>query len=361
MEVIKLRSDVVVAGMYVWEPESDDTNFLSTMNDFYTANWPDQMTIDSSWLCDAQQNSAIKVRFRMYYDGNEHNFQKHINKHIVNNKRLSKQIERHALLTDSTRFFHSSLEAQWKEDSKSSLPTNETYRIFGSFVFQNDLTTIQNVTSIIKEELEIFRVKFKGQPVKAQATMIHSGGQIRNKPATSFPWRDAVYTSYIMLEFEEQWDEKNMRGFLQRFKARLEKYSMAEHAAFVNFPDGALSSKVYEKAYYGINHEKLRQVKQIWDKDNFFKWQQSVQLPQSEEVAMTKALGAESSNKAFKRQAPTAAGAVEEQSSDTEVDEEGLTDVLASHQWKTRTAPPSAAHDWPGKTGHKSFMFPGGW
>lgn len=68
-----------------------------------------------------------------------------------------------------------------------------------------------------------------------------------------------------------------MRGFLGTVKAKLRRFSLSGEAAFINFPDGALSKKVHEKAYFGDNREKLRRVKETWDKDNFFHWAQGVQ------------------------------------------------------------------------------------
>jgi len=71
-----------------------------------------------------------------------------------------------------------------------------------------------------------------------------------------------------------------MRQFLRQFRAKLRPYSINGLAAFVNFPDKTLCGHVYERTYYGDNHVELRRVKALWDKDNFFKWDQGVRLPQ---------------------------------------------------------------------------------
>lgn len=67
-----------------------------------------------------------------------------------------------------------------------------------------------------------------------------------------------------------------MRGFLGKIKEKLRPFSLKGEAAFINFADGALPTNAHEKAYFGDNAEELRRVKQIWDKDNFFKWNQGV-------------------------------------------------------------------------------------
>lgn len=102
--------------------------------------------------------------------------------------------------------------------------------------------------------------------------------------------------------------ERDMRGFLGKVKKELRPYSLNKAAAFINFPDGILSKKGYERAYFGENRQELRRVKEIWDKDNFFAWDQGIQLPQ---------------------------GAVEDSDGNVdEPDDEKFTDSIAREQWK---------------------------
>jgi hypothetical protein len=104
MEVQKLQSKngYVVGGRYTWYPKPDE--LLAAMNHLYTANWPDRMTMDSSWLCNyQQQDGKIGVRFLFYYIGNGHDFEKHINRFVVN-RELSKQLKRRSQSEKSTHF-----------------------------------------------------------------------------------------------------------------------------------------------------------------------------------------------------------------------------------------------------------------
>lgn len=296
---LKNREKEVVAGRHTWFPSidrgrgglfgfarriDDGTGLLATMNHFYTTNWPNQMTIDSSWFSDLeQQNGEIGVRFLTYFDGNQDDFNKLINRGILNAD-LAKQITRRSLPEHNSRFLHETLFAQWDEETKRSTPANSTFRVFHSFCFRNELHEIMKITAIIKEELEAFKVLFNGETSGlCQVSWIHAGGETMNKDmaATAFRWRETVYHTYIMIQWKDKWLERDMRGFAQKFKNRLRQFSIAGKAAFVNFPDASLPKTDHLKAYYGNNRQKLQQVKRLWDEGNFFKWDQGIDLASS--------------------------------------------------------------------------------
>ncbi|TVY85501.1 hypothetical protein LSUE1_G000225 [Lachnellula suecica] len=306
VEVHKLRDPrSVVAGRFNFEPEENDGgSFISAMNAFYTADWPEQMTIDTSWLM--QREGKIGVRFLFYFDGNVQEFERTISNFIVH-KGLRKQFLRRSLHEKSTRFLHETLVAQWEEETRRSLPAINLWQIHSSFVLENDSNTIVSVTAIIKEELDRFGELFKKEEAEAQVSFIHSGGQAtkKSRTATAFPWRAGVF-----------------------------------HTSFINFPDRSLPKAEYEKAYYGNNHQKLQKVKQIWDKDNYFKWDQSINLP-------NKATVFNSSSGSVTM--PEFHGPPEEDLSDVEsINEEALTDLKAGQQWEHQNLPTGG--DWPGLT-----------
>ncbi|KAL4937615.1 hypothetical protein BDV06DRAFT_232459 [Aspergillus oleicola] len=307
---LRNRDGTVVAGRYQWFPDSEAMDaFLPTMNSFYTADWPKQMTIDSTWLCDLRQNTGDGVRFTIYFDGNKQAFDNLIDKH-VKQPDLARQLKRRSLPEDSTRFLHETLVAQWSEETERSFPSNRTYTIYSSFVFTNDSNTIEKLTAIIKKEMETFRRLYSGEKVEFLVTWIHSGGEAMKKSPseTAFFWRNAVFHTYVTVEWEDKWMERDMRGFLGKVKKELRPYSLNNAAAFINFPDGILSKKGYERAYFGENRQELRRVKEIWDKDNFFDWDQGIQLPQ---------------------------GAVEDPDGNVDMpDDEKFTDSVAREQWK---------------------------
>ncbi|KAI1087087.1 hypothetical protein F5B19DRAFT_500405 [Rostrohypoxylon terebratum] len=273
----------VVAGRYQWFPNLGITDdFIATMNNFYTADWPKQMTIDSTWMCDLRQSSRDGVRFLLYYDGNKESFDKIIKTYITD-PGLSEQLRRRSLPEKSTRFLHETLVSQWSEENTKSFPTNRTYSIYTSFVFNNERVTIENITSVVRKEMANFRRRFEGEKVEFLVTWIHSGGKAaeKNPTDTAFFWRKAVYHTYITIEWEDKWMEKKMRSFLVSIKSKLRQYSLQGEAAFINFPDSALRRNSHERAYFGDNCEELRRVKEIWDRENFFNGRQGVQLPKN--------------------------------------------------------------------------------
>ncbi|POS75231.1 hypothetical protein DHEL01_v206369 [Diaporthe helianthi] len=344
-DALHYPSKQVVAGRHTWFPSSEpnprglfrsmgnraDDNgnmgLLSTMNHFYTTAWPDQMTIGSSWFSDLEvKNGEIAVRFLAYFDGDQKQFNKLISRNILNAE-LSKQLQRRSLAEDSTRFLHETLFAQWDEEAKRSTPANSTFRIFNSFCFTNKLEDIIKITAIIKEELEAFKVLFAGEDRGlCQVTWIHSGGEMtkRSRDATAFRWRETVYHAYLMLQWRDKWLERDMRGFANKFKNRLRQYAIAGKAAFINFPDASIPKEDVTEAYYGNNRDKLAQVKRTWDPDNFFDWQQGINV-------------AEGGDQAAHDEAEMNSKVVEEELSDADEEHpDELTDRMASDRWEQR-------------------------
>ncbi|KAJ7774049.1 hypothetical protein B0H16DRAFT_1362959, partial [Mycena metata] len=277
----------VVAGRYQWfaaqdEPDLfDQQDFMPTMNMFYTTDWPERMTIDSTWICDLRTNSGNGVRFLTYFDGNKEDFENTIDQYIKHPE-LARQLKRRSLDEKSTRFLHETLVAQWSEETVKAFPTNKSYSIYSSFVFHNDPSTIEKVTAFIHKRAEMFRKSFPGERVEFLATFIHSGGKMSTpKPTDSaFFWREATYHMYLTLEWEDKWMERDMRKFLWDAKVQLRPLSLKGKAAFVNFPDGALKpADVWQQAYWGDNSEELHLVKERWDRENFFDSRQGVSRP----------------------------------------------------------------------------------
>jgi hypothetical protein len=124
---------------------------------------------------------------------------------------------------------------------------------------------------------------------------------------TAFFWREAVFHTYVTVEWVDKWMERDMRRFLAGVKRRLRPLSLNGEAAFVNFPDRDFPTKFHERAYFGDNKDELRRVKQMWDPDGFFRFIQGVRMP----------------------------GDPEEDDDDGGEDED-RTDKLASEQWDNR-------------------------
>ena len=329
----ELRSKFVVAGRYTWYPERQAMDeFMTTMNSFYTRTWPDAMTIDSSWLCELnKKDSDLGVRFLVYYNGDRTDFNKAIDGWTLQSApdehgELKEQLKRRSLQEKSSRFLHETLAAQWVEETKKAFPTNRTYQIYTSFVFKNDEKSISGITKILREEMAEFRKQFAGETGTLQVTFIHAGGDANTKKrdATAFRWRGCIYHAYIMIKWDEKWLEFNMRSFLDQMKPKLSPHGMVKGATFINFPDDSLKPELHEKSYYGMNYLKLRNIKKMWDKDNFFRWPQGIQLPQTN-ITQPANFDQQEDNNLMRN---IANGGLTEK-------ESVLTDVLANQQWES--------------------------
>ncbi|KAI1318290.1 hypothetical protein F5Y16DRAFT_419065 [Xylariaceae sp. FL0255] len=269
LKLQRLSNDdgLVVSGRYAWYPKPDNAamqEFRETMDEFYSTDWPDQITIDTIWRWEpSRTDSEIGVEFFIHYDGDKIAFDQLIDSSI-HRADLAKQIKRRSLAEDSTLYLHESLVTQWSEETIRAFPTNPSYRIYSSFVIDKAKDTIPKITSAIHFEIVVFREQFSNEQAMLEVTWIHGGGK----------------HVYIMIRWQAKWLEHDMRQFLRQFRTKLRPYSINGLAAIVNFPDETLCKHVYERAYYGDNHVELRRVKGLWDKDNFFKWDQSVRLPQ---------------------------------------------------------------------------------
>jgi hypothetical protein len=288
LQVQKLRCDKVVAGRYTWltKDDKDDPSkmekFMETMRKFYTTAWPNQLTIDSSWLCDLSQ-SNIGVRFLVYHNGDKAEFDTLIKAEITDED-LRKPLIKRTLEEPSSLFLHETLVAQWSEETEKSFPTNPSYMIYSSFVFENDEAKIKTITDTIRTYMATFRERFPGERGLLQVTWIHAGGEAASKDSsdTAYHWRNGVYHTYIMVQWYEKFLEQDMWDFLNLFKGELRQYSIDGKAAFINFPDGRLASDIHEQAYYGENRHELQKIKEFWDKDDFFHWDQGVRRPAEE-------------------------------------------------------------------------------
>ncbi|KXH62529.1 hypothetical protein CNYM01_01740 [Colletotrichum nymphaeae SA-01] len=278
------RNGWVVGGRFLWYPKDKlDEQLLPTMNDFYKVDWPPEITIDSTWLCDLRdKNVGDGVRFTVYYDGSKPDYDKLIDKHI-SNPDVAKQLKKRALPEPSTRFLYETLEEQWFDESKKFFAENKTYRIFAAFAFSREQIdkNVTEITKLLHDEMKTFRELYLGEDVNLDCVWIHTGGAAsKPKPTDSaFYWREALYHTYIEVLWKDKWMELNMRGFMSKLKKKFRPYSLGKAAAFFSFPDRDLTKGGYERAYFGENRQELRRVKELWDKDNLFRWPQGVQLP----------------------------------------------------------------------------------
>jgi hypothetical protein len=242
------------------------------------------MTIDSTWVCDLRRTGDVYIRFTTYFDGPKQLFQRQINRAIVH-KDIANMFTTRTKEGTSTKYLYDALPDQWKEDTAASQQTNPNatnWRIYASFVFDNDRERMERVIAVVKQQLESFKTIFSNkEKIMASCAFIHSGGKASEVDPgdTAFPWRNAVYLSYVEVWWEDQWLETEAKAFCKEFKDRLRPFSIDERAAFINFPDKTIGPKSHERSYFGDNAEGPEEVKKIWDGEDYFKWPQSVQLP----------------------------------------------------------------------------------
>ncbi|KAK7972632.1 hypothetical protein PG988_006766 [Apiospora saccharicola] len=268
---------------------------MSIMSSFYAYNWPDRITIDTTWVHQAGDGKGTEVRFITYCDGDADYFSHHIDA-AVTDPGVGNQLKRRCMQEKSSRFLHETLAAVWNEESVRMIPTATQFRLYAGFGVDNEhsMYNMNEIILILKEELDRFGELFRGEDAECQVSFIHTGGAARRKSRclTPYRWRRTNYQCYIQVIFGDKFLERCMRGFLSRFKARLKPHSVARQAVFVNFPDAALPEEAYERAYYGKNLFRLQQVKKLWDPEDFFHGPQTVRLPDDDEdvaVALARA------------------------------------------------------------------------
>ncbi|TFB05902.1 hypothetical protein CCMA1212_001344 [Trichoderma ghanense] len=376
LRIEKLQGNKVVAGRYTWHPDFDTSRplepagYAATMGQFYTAFFPNELTIDTTWLCDLQE-SKDAIRFLVYHNGGKAEFDKIIDD-TISSVPLAAQLKRRSLEEASSRFLHETLVTQWSEEIEKSLPLNLSFSNYASFVFETDRRIFVEILAIIRFHMVRFRVLFTGDRGSLQVTWIHAGGQAASrKPSdTAFFWRKGVFHTYITVQCFEKFMAEEMEEFLDDFKRQLRPYSLEGKAAFINFPDRALACDQHEEAYFGDNGAELRAVKQIWDGSKYFRWEQGIRLP--EEVLMatgSKTKGVQSSIRSMSSSTKNSRGAASRSSRETPVvmatmmkqedwdngnvgERRPYADELASRQWETVRIPsrrlfrrPKVIHD----------------
>jgi FAD/FMN-containing dehydrogenase len=101
------------------------------------------------------------------------------------------------------------------------------------------------------------------------------GGNIQNEAfekASSFPHRAFTYFS----ELQTYWDlEKQEAALLEKFHQVQNMFiDNGIKTQYRNYPDTRFNN--WEEMYYGINYLKLQQVKNKYDPDNIFRYEQSI-------------------------------------------------------------------------------------
>ena len=151
---------------------------------------------------------------------------------------------------------------------QDSHPEYERYKSSGNFVYK-DYTReeIIKLLNLIKERAE--------GSVYTAITFYGLGGVIKEvkRDSTAFYHRDAKF----ILGFQSVWEEANYAQINRKWLVEKLKYIKSiTNGAFVNFPCAEIED--YEEEYYGENSKLLKRVKEKYDKDDFFNFEQDIRI-----------------------------------------------------------------------------------
>lgn len=151
---------------------------------------------------------------------------------------------------------------------QDSHPDYERYKSLGRFVYR-DFSREE-----IIELLNIIENRAQGATYTA-ITLYGLGGVIREvkKDNTAFYHRDANF----ILGFQSVWEEQRfVQANRQWFLEKLDYIKSITKGSFINFPCAELEN--YEEEYYGDNSRLLKLIKEKYDKDDFFNFEQDIRI-----------------------------------------------------------------------------------
>ncbi|KAJ1300628.1 hypothetical protein OPQ81_002280 [Rhizoctonia solani] len=138
---------------------------------------------------------------------------------------------------------------------------------------------VSAVTGLMCESRELLDKYDPWPRGKSHLLWVHIGEETAKivPKDTAFPWRNGTYVCYFKMQWTRGDITSKMIDFVGKVKKALVPHTIEGKAAYVNFVDRTIQN--WQEAYYGGNYPRLQQVKKDWDPDNFFKFEQSVELP----------------------------------------------------------------------------------
>lgn len=151
---------------------------------------------------------------------------------------------------------------------QDSHPEHEKYKSSGRFVYKDySREEIINLINLIDQMAE--------GAVYTAITFYGLGGSIKDikKDSTAFYHRDANF----ILGFQSVWEDAKYAQVNRSWLAEKLGYIRAmTTGAFVNFPCSEIDD--YEEEYYGENSKLLKLIKEKYDKDDFFNFEQDIRI-----------------------------------------------------------------------------------
>ena len=155
---------------------------------------------------------------------------------------------------------------------QDSHPEFEKYKSAGRFVYKDyNREEIAELLEIIKERAEGSKY--------AAITLYGLGGVIKEvkNDNTAFYHRNANF----ILGFQSVWEDARFTLVNRRWLVEKLKYiKTITEGAFINFPCFEINDKsqTYEQEYYGGNTNVLKLIKEKYDKDDFFNFEQDIRI-----------------------------------------------------------------------------------
>lgn len=160
------------------------------------------------------------------------------------------------------------------EKIQYSHPEYEKYKSSGCFVYKE--YTLDEINKMIKCVSEMARGAYY-----CAITFYGMGGAVSDisPEETSFYYRKAKF----IMGFQTVWeDNKYKEGNIKWFNERFKVVRDLTEGAYVCFPNGDLEE--YEREYYGKNIKKIIIVKEKYDPNNIFTFQQGIGANKDEEI-----------------------------------------------------------------------------
>ncbi|CAE6522313.1 unnamed protein product [Rhizoctonia solani] len=264
------KDGTVAYGLLTWELPSQQAQFEAMMKVYNSTQWPKELALDVIWQYKGSEKPGeahnLVAQVLVIYDGT-----------------LSECLK---VIESLTRFafnVHIDTMKWWdvvviEQGHEPKCPTY--YSHYASMVFGQGAMTEEVVSDITKLMHKARHILDGHNSLgKPHLLWVHIGEETAKIAAedTAFIWRDGVYVCYFKMQWTRGDIACEMIEFVDEVKKVLARHTIQGKAAYVNFMDSTI--KNWQEAYYGDNYPRLQQIKKEWDPNNFFKFEQSIELP----------------------------------------------------------------------------------
>ncbi|CAE6395715.1 unnamed protein product [Rhizoctonia solani] len=267
------QNDGTVAyGLLTWELPSQQSQFEEMMKVYNSEKWPDKLALDVIWQYKPKQGSCkpkeqtLVAEVIAIYDGT-----------------LGECLKAIEPLTHFAFKIHIDSMKWWDvvviEQGEPKYPVHY-FSHWASLVFSQGAmteTVVSDITKLMEESRDLLN---QYNPCgKSHLLWVHIGEETAKVGAndTAFFWRNGVYVCYFKIQWTRCGITDEMIKFVNKVKDKLVPHTIQGKAAYVNFVDRTIHN--WQEAYYGDNYPRLQQIKQEWDPNDFFNFEQSIRLP----------------------------------------------------------------------------------